>query len=420
MRRPFGVAAIDLTPIIKKPEDFKNNLDLPFILCEKENLDTTLKKLINNKDVGKIDSKLAVSVEVLHGDTKQIREEYPHLVHGNVPIARKMGFPEVIFPGDVRNDMYLTLVNGEFSKGLKSGDKNIEVMVCVCNEKGIVVPDVITLGAGYAMTSEYKSVIYYHEDKPKWNETFKVQVPIEEFKQCHLRFTFKHRSSNEAKDRAEKPFALSYVKLMQNDGTTLHHTSHKLLVYKIDQKKYDKDSPLSYLSLPSKVSDLEPNSKPSAVGLSLSSKDFFVIETNLCSTKLTQDGGKKFAIRFILKSLNFSLFFFRCSFSPWPSELVFQSRCSGKLSQCHNGREARRGCEIPTRYSRCSFFYFGEFAILLNLKAIYLMKCSGLKFTSYSFKQYSDINGQNGQKQNFNFNFNFKFNFNLTEKEGHI
>uniref|UniRef100_A0A1B0CEY6 Dedicator of cytokinesis protein 1 n=1 Tax=Lutzomyia longipalpis TaxID=7200 RepID=A0A1B0CEY6_LUTLO len=289
MRRPFGVAAIDLTPIIKKPEDFKNNLDLPFILCEKENLDTTLKKLINNKDVGKIDSKLAVSVEILHGDTKQIREEYPHLVHGNVPIARKMGFPEVIFPGDVRNDLYLTLVNGEFSKDVKSGDKNIEVTVCVCNEKGVVVSDVITLGAGNGMSSEYKSVIYYHEDKPKWNETFKVQVPIEEFKQCHLRFTFKHRSSNETKDRAEKPFALSYVKLMQSNGTTLQHMCHKLLVYKIDQKKYDKDSPLNYLSLPSKFTDLEPNTKPSTVGLSLSAKDFFVIETNLCSTKLTQD-----------------------------------------------------------------------------------------------------------------------------------
>lgn len=72
MRRPFGVAAIDLTPIIKKPEDFKNNLDLPFILCEKEFLDNTLKKLIINKDVGKIDSKLAVSVELLHGDIKQV------------------------------------------------------------------------------------------------------------------------------------------------------------------------------------------------------------------------------------------------------------------------------------------------------------------------------------------------------------
>lgn len=72
LRRPFGVAAIDLTPIIRKPEDFKNNLDLPFILCEKENLDNTLKKLLTNKDVGKIDSKLAVSVELLHGDIKQV------------------------------------------------------------------------------------------------------------------------------------------------------------------------------------------------------------------------------------------------------------------------------------------------------------------------------------------------------------
>lgn len=75
MRRPFGVAAVDLTPIIKKPEDFKNNLDLPFILCEKENLDSTLKKLIMNKDVGKIDSKLAVSVELLHGDIKQVKNQ---------------------------------------------------------------------------------------------------------------------------------------------------------------------------------------------------------------------------------------------------------------------------------------------------------------------------------------------------------
>lgn len=40
-----------------------------------------------------------------------------------------MGFPEVILPGDVRNDLYLTLISGEFSKGSKSTDKNVEVMV---------------------------------------------------------------------------------------------------------------------------------------------------------------------------------------------------------------------------------------------------------------------------------------------------
>lgn len=114
-----------------------------------------------------------------------------------------------------------------------------------------------------------------------------IQVPIEEFKQCHLRFTFKHRSSNETKDRSEKPFALSYVRLMQSNGTTLPQEKHQLAVYKIDYKKYEKDTQLSYLSLPSHVKEV--SGKPSANGLTLTPKDSFTIETNLCSTKLTQD-----------------------------------------------------------------------------------------------------------------------------------
>lgn len=72
--------------------------------------------------------------------TFQVREENPHLVLGNVAIARKMGFPEVILPGDVRNDLYLMLVGGEFSKGNKTADKNVEVTVKVCNEKGQGIP----------------------------------------------------------------------------------------------------------------------------------------------------------------------------------------------------------------------------------------------------------------------------------------
>lgn len=214
-------------------------------------------------------------------------------MHGNVAFARKMGFPEVIFPGDIRNDLYLTLVSGEFSKGTKSTDKNIEVTVVVCNDKGAVVPGVLTLGAGASFLDEYKSVIYYHEDKPKWNETFKIQVPIEEFKLCHLKFTFKHRSSNENKDKSEKPFALSYVRLMQDNGTTLQHDLHNLVVYKIDQKKFDKENQFGYLTLPSRTFELTKTSKPSATGLSLSVKDSFTIRTNVCSTKLTKDGKTK-------------------------------------------------------------------------------------------------------------------------------
>ncbi|XP_049300946.1 dedicator of cytokinesis protein 1 isoform X1 [Anopheles funestus] len=293
MRRPFGVATLDLQPIIKRSEDFKSDtqLKMPFIPCEKEPLETTLRKLITNKDLGeKSDAAIWISVDILFGDIKQVRDEYPHLVLGNVAFARKMGFPEVIFPGDVRNDLYLTLVSGEFSKGSKSSDKNIEVTAYVCNKHGVAIPGVISYGGGGNALNEYKSVIYYHEDRPKWGETFKIDVPIEEFKQCHLRFTFKHRSSNEAKDRSEKPFGLSYVRLMNDDGTTLQHKRHTLLVYKIDHKKYDEETQFNYLNLPSLTEEL-PNgsSKPSISGFSLASKDGFIIETNLCSTKLTQN-----------------------------------------------------------------------------------------------------------------------------------
>lgn len=241
-------------------------------------------------------------------------------MHNGIVIARKMGFPEVILPGEVRNDLYMTLVAGEFARVSKTTDKNIEVTVAVCTETGALVPGVLSLGAGAAAVNEYRSVIYYHDDRPKWNETFRVsvckrvtsemlskialnifknkpicicqiQVSIEEFKLCHLRFTFKHRSSNKDKDKNERPFGFAYVRLMQANGTALQHQQHQLVVYKIDPKKLRDDGgvPLGYLQLPSLLAELAATPKPVAPALQLAAKDSFTIETNLCSTKLTQD-----------------------------------------------------------------------------------------------------------------------------------
>lgn len=283
---------------------------------------------------------------------QQIKDEFPHLVHGNVAFARKMGFPEVIFSGDVRNDLYLTLVNGEFSKGSSKGsDNNIEVTVVVCDEKGDIVPNIMTLGAGAVMLNEYKSVIYHHDDKPKWNETFKVQLSIEEFKNCHLRFTFKRRSSNESKDRQEKPFGLSYVRLMQDNGTTLQHKCHQLIVYRIDHKKYDKDTQLSYLELPSRIVELTNNAEPAAGGLSISPKDSFTVETNLCSTKLTQDGECSHSFIRLSALLQLSI----CSRFAGSSQLVVAQGNAGRIVDIAPQRQSRRGCEISARHSGCTF-----------------------------------------------------------------
>lgn len=169
------------------------------------------------------------------------------------------------------------------------------------------------MGGESESISEFNTVVYYHEDKPRWTEIVKLAIPIEDFKGCHLKFTFKHRSSNEAKDKNEKPFALSFVKLMQDNGTTLRDTLHELLVYKvlkqflvlfvvlkywkqiffylqIDYKKFD-PTDISYLTLASRKSELmDTNNRISVPGLSLANKDVFTIETNICSTKLTQNG----------------------------------------------------------------------------------------------------------------------------------
>lgn len=138
---------------------------------------------------------------------------------------------------------------------------------------------------------EYRSVIYYHEDKPNWLETFKIALRIEEFKSSHLKFTFKHRSSNEAKDKSEKPFAMSFVKLMQENGVTLPDALHSLVVYKIDYKKFD-ETGLDYFKLPCFVNEVKENQKPQVAGLTASAKDSFNISTNICSTKLTQNGKR--------------------------------------------------------------------------------------------------------------------------------
>ena len=53
-------------------------------------------------------------------------------------LARRLGFPDVILPTDVRNDLYLTLLGGEFTRGNKVQDRNVEVTVKVCNRDGSV------------------------------------------------------------------------------------------------------------------------------------------------------------------------------------------------------------------------------------------------------------------------------------------
>uniref|UniRef100_A0A3B4GLD8 Dedicator of cytokinesis 2 n=1 Tax=Pundamilia nyererei TaxID=303518 RepID=A0A3B4GLD8_9CICH len=304
LRRPFGVAVMDISDIIKgKFEcDEEKQYFIPFfpVVAENDFLHILLNKVTTSRgDSG--GQGLWVTMKALVGDIVQIRKEYPHLVDRSTVVARKLGFPEIIMPGDVRNDIYLTLQGGDFDKYNKTTQKNVEVIMWVCDEEGKVIQNSICLGAGDKAVSEYRSVIYYQVKQPRWMETFKVAVPLEEMHRIHLRFMFRHRSSQESKDKSEKNFAMAFVRLMKDDGTVLQDGLHELVVFKGDSKRMEDVN--SYLSLPStrnhhsdphKMSTLSRSSSSvsgGGGGLSVSSRDSFTISTLVCSTKLTQNVG---------------------------------------------------------------------------------------------------------------------------------
>ncbi|XP_047512323.1 dedicator of cytokinesis protein 1 isoform X2 [Pieris napi] len=297
MRRPFGVALADVTMYLAHQQVDKE-IQLPFYPCEKDNMDSLLKKVISNRDYKeqKHAQGLWVYLQIFEGDLKQIRQENPHIVVGNSAFARKMGFPEVILPGDARNDLYVTLCGGSFSRGGgKSSERNIELVARVVDKNGQIIPGVISIGAGVALVNEFTSIVYYHEDRPRWQEVFKVCLNIEEFKEAHIVFLCRHRSSNEAKDRSERHFALAYLRLMQKEGTTTSDTQHHLAVYKIDHKRsqtsdVETEAAAACLGLPSRRDELPAGSDRGLTRgpLSLVHRDTLTVATKLCSTKLTQ------------------------------------------------------------------------------------------------------------------------------------
>lgn len=65
-------------------------------------------------------------------------------------------------------------------------------------------------------------MVFYHNNSPRFNETFRLSLPPETFNFCHLYFEFRLCTKTK-----EKPaFAIGFFKPTKLDGTVVDVRSH--------------------------------------------------------------------------------------------------------------------------------------------------------------------------------------------------
>uniref|UniRef100_A0A3B4FGU4 Dedicator of cytokinesis protein 4 n=1 Tax=Pundamilia nyererei TaxID=303518 RepID=A0A3B4FGU4_9CICH len=284
-RRPFGCAVVSIADLLTA--DSKDDHLLKVYTCNTESEwsqihENIIKKANSRYNLSGSNTGLAVALQLLHGDIDQLRREYMVLFTRGVSITRKLGFSDVIMPGEMRNDLYITLEKGEFEKGGKSVARNVEITVYVLDIDGQILKGHVAAGSGEPSVDEYHSLVLYHNNSPRWGDQIKLPIPVDMFRGSHVRFEFRHCST---KDKGEKKlFGYSFVPLMQEDGRTLPDGTHELIIHKCEENTSLADCS-RYLKQPFSKPNL-PSNNQTLKG----TKESFWITSFLCSTKLTQNG----------------------------------------------------------------------------------------------------------------------------------
>lgn len=291
MRKPLGAAVEPLHKLLTAaPNSEHEEKDLQMEVFTSppaefyKLLDSIIKKqgIYHPTDKG---TGVFVSLRTLRGPLDKVKEENPLLFRKFTAECHKLGFPEIIRPYDVRHDVYLTLCNGLFNKGTKRADKNVQVDVEVLNEADQVIEQsVIMPGIGEPTVKIYHSLVQYHCPTPYFHETIKLCIPPDMMKTTRIRFYMYHKPTTISNRLGRtEPFAISHLKLMKDDDTTIQDGTHELFVYKY---KETSRGPFKYSTLPCINDPTTPQIVNSDM---LCPRDYFFIKTQICSTKLTQN-----------------------------------------------------------------------------------------------------------------------------------
>jgi len=254
---------------------------------------------------------LAVSVKVFRGDVGTIVRENMSLLQ-DTPHTLRLGFPDVVFPGDVRNELYIKLWCGDFTASYNTGRlsvakmargqvgvaaSNVQVAVEVRDQKGQTVESVISQGSGEPPLTHFHSMVFQRCNEPTFGELIKIQLPPQGRPQWHLFFTFRNRTGRERNgnrpgaELTDRPFAFAFQPLFPDKHAFVEDGSHVLMMYRAD--RLAQITPEVYLAAPS---SLDAGQRPDLIGVPAEMqrvapplRDTLTIRSSLCSTRFTQN-----------------------------------------------------------------------------------------------------------------------------------
>lgn len=255
---------------------------------------------------------MAVSIRVFHGDAKTIIKENPSLLT-NASVTQRLGFPDVVFPGDIRNEMYIKLWSGEFfssgsssrismgglgsiTRGSISVSNNVQVTAELRDDLGNTIERSISQGSGEPAITQFHSLVFRSNNVPTFGELMKLRLPLDGPPNWHMYFTFRHRSARERSatrggNELERPFAFAYLPLLPDASSFLEDGSHTLILYRISApNQIPSDIYLNRLPWTSNGQKIESLTIDAELAkLAMPIRDSLTVRSSLCSTKFTQN-----------------------------------------------------------------------------------------------------------------------------------
>ncbi|WVQ67084.1 uncharacterized protein L199_005278 [Kwoniella botswanensis] len=314
-RRPMGCAVLHLPPSTRLLADGTDKMGtgvefhVPIYLPKDEATFATLhENIIHNRVKEYVTSSraeaIALSLKVFQGAAPQVIREHPSLLL-DIPLSARLGFPDVVYPGTIRNDLYVKLWSAVFTPAptnpggsirvrksvIPTYQGDVQVTIEVRRGDGSIVQDVMVAGGcGEPPVAQYHSLVFHRNDRPTFGELVKISLPASaQAEGYHLFLTFrsrgKERHLNPDPSELEQPFAFAYLPLA--DGTAcIKDGDHDLMLYKNERNV--PPTPNAYLEAPALAqpgSGLSPTLMKSLIPL----RDRVTLRTYLCSSLQTQD-----------------------------------------------------------------------------------------------------------------------------------